>query len=410
MAKFKLELDKRVPLKDGRYNLVVRMCDRNDVMYLKIVPMTQEQYTKVFVKEASDKASIDFRSDCEQFRKRCATIHSEMKPFDKTLYRKVVYGKVDLRKCDQVSLKLTDLIDRYIDSRPTIKLPTKDQYRTAVNKFDSLKPGLTILDITPALLMEFEKKILAEDRSPFTIACYMRHIRSLINHFTKVDKIIPSDYEYPFGGYGRYIIRKGKNRKLVMSNEEIRKVIEFNDFQTEEQRYAKDMWVLSYFMNGMNYTDIFRLKWINIHDDLISFTRMKTENTMRNYSNDIVVPVLPKLRELIERVGVHNSPFILGHLQKDFSEKKFRGKKVWQLEKIRNGLKSIDEKLKLSVPLRMKTARDCYSETLRRAGYSADIRDEMMGHSPVNVMASHYDGIIEKERLFEINSCLIGIC
>ncbi len=134
-----------------------------------------------------------------------------MKPFDKALYRKMLKGETDNEKEVQVSLKLTDLIDRYINSRPTIKLPTKDLYKTAVNKFDSLKPGLTVQDITPALLMEFEKKILADDKSPFTVSCYMRHIRSLINHFNKVDKLIPTDYEYPFGGYGRYIIRKGKN-------------------------------------------------------------------------------------------------------------------------------------------------------------------------------------------------------
>ena len=111
-----------------------------------------------------------------------------MKPFDKVLYRKVLNGEADLEKVGKVSLRLTDLIDRYINARPTIKLPTKDQYRTAINKFDSLKPGLTILDITPALLMEFEKKILAEDRSPFTVSCYMRHIRVVLTTLQRLIK------------------------------------------------------------------------------------------------------------------------------------------------------------------------------------------------------------------------------
>jgi hypothetical protein len=57
----------------------------------------------------------------------------------------------------------------------------------------------------------------------------------------------------------------------------------------------------------------------------------------------------------------------------------------------------------------MKTARDCYPETLRIARYDADIRDEMMGHAPVYLMAAHYNGVIDKERLIEINSCLVGI-
>jgi len=64
-------------------------------------------------------------------------------------------------------------------------------------------------------------------------------------------------------------------------------------------------------------------------------------------------------------------------------------------------------KLKLSVPLKMKTARDCYNNVLKRAGWDQNTRGEMMGHSPGNILAAHYDGVIDKERLFEINSCFL---
>jgi integrase len=409
MAKFKLELDRRVQLNDGKYNLSVRMCNGNDVMFLKIISMTPEQYERVFVKKSDVKKDVKFRSECNEFLSKCEDIFADMNPFDKKRYRDLVYGRVEPVTEPQLSLKLVDLIDRYLESRTTIKLHTKDMYKTAINKFNAIKPGITVRDITPSLLMEFEKDMLEADNSPFTVSSYMVHLRSLINHFMKVDKIVPQEFKYPFGKYGGYIIRKGINRKLVMSKEEIKKVVEFNDFQTTEQKYARDLWVLSYWCNGMNYADLFRMKWTNIHDDLIIFNRMKTENTMRNHSREIVVPVLPKLRELIEKVGVKNSLYILGHLDNGYNEKTFQFRKDWQLAKIRVGLTYIEEKLKLKIPLRMKTARDCYSETLRRAGYDADIRDEMMGHAPVYLMAAHYNGVIDKERLIEINSCLVGI-
>ena len=150
--------------------------------------------------------------------------------------------------------------------------------------------------------------------------------------------MVPQDYKYPFGRYGGYIIRKGLRQKIVMSNDEIKKVIEFNDFQTEEQEYARDIWVFSYWCNGMNYTDLFRLKWTNIHNDLITFSRMKTEDIMRNFARDIVVPVLPRLNDLIKQVGINNSIYILGKLIKGADEGTFRNKKEWQLKKIRAGL------------------------------------------------------------------------
>lgn len=409
MAKFKLELDKRVSLQDSKYNLSVRMCHRNDVMYLKIVPMTQDQYDKVFVRKADDKKSTEFRNECMGFLGKCENIFADMKPFDKKRYRELVYGKEPARDEKKVSLKLIDLIDRYLDSKVTAKLHTKDMHKTAINKFNTLKPDLTVLDITPALLMAFEKKMLDNDTSPFTVSSYMRHLRSLINHFANVDKVMPSEYKYPFGKNGGYVIRKGRNLKLVMSNAEIKKVLEFRDFQNPEEEYARDCWVLSYLCNGQNYQDLFRLKWTNEHDELIIFTRGKTENTTRNNPRDIVVPIIPKLRELLEKIGVKESPYILGHLKKGYDEKNFRNKKDWQLQKIRAGLNSLDERLKLSVPLKMKTARDCYNNVLKRAGWDQNTRGEMMGHSPGNILAAHYDGVIDKERLFEINSCLVNL-
>lgn len=409
MAKFHLELDKRVPLKDSKYNLSVRMCHKNDVMYLKIVPVTEKQYEKVFVRKADDKKSTEFRNECMGFIGRCENIFAEMKPFNKKRFRELVYGKESSNNDTKVSLKLIDLIDRYVDARGTAKLHTKDMYKTAINKYNSLKPDISILDITPALLMEFEKKMLDDDFSPFTVSSYMRHLRSLVNHFINVDKVIPNDFKYPFGKNGGYVVRKGRSLKLVMSNTEINKVLELFDFQSPEEEYARDCWVLSYLCNGQNYQDLFCLKWSSIHDDLIMLTRLKTENTTRNNSRDIVIPVIPKLRELIEKIGDKDSPYVLGHLKKGYNDKNLRSQKDWQLQKIRAGLNSISERLKLSVPLKMKTARDCYNNVLKRAGWDQNTRGDMMGHSPGNILAAHYDGVIDKEKLFEINSCLINL-
>ena len=61
MATFHLELDKRVKLKNDKYNLTVRLGIRNDIMYLKIIPITEDQFNKVFIKKVGDPKSIKFR-------------------------------------------------------------------------------------------------------------------------------------------------------------------------------------------------------------------------------------------------------------------------------------------------------------------------------------------------------------
>ena len=103
----------------------------------------------------------------------------------------MIYGDSFEPEVLKETLALKDLLTRYLESGSIMKLDTKDQYKTAINRFDNYQPGISILDITPSFLMKFEKDLIEEELSPFTISCYIRHLRSLINHFIYADKWSP---------------------------------------------------------------------------------------------------------------------------------------------------------------------------------------------------------------------------
>ena len=404
MAKFHLELDKRVKLKNNKYNLSVRVGIGNDNMYLKFVPLTEDQYEKVFQKKTMDVKSVNLRRECAEFLSRCETKFSEKKPFDKKGYRRLVYGKEDTVNGSSVSLLLNDLTLRYLAANQRTKYKTRVMYQTAMNSFMEYKTNVVIQDITPEFLMDFERSKREADYSPSTISCYMRHMRSLINHFIYVDKILPKDYKYPFGK-GGYTIKNHRKSKPVMSNAEIKKVVQFKKFENKDQEYARDIWLFLYRANGMNYADLIRLKWKNIEGKYIVFTRMKTENTRKNNVKDIVVPISPNLRKIIDKVGVKKSPFVLGILEEGYEEKTLANKKDWQQQKLNKCLKFISEKLELSVDLRLKTSRDSYATTLKRSGKSRDEIGEMMGHSTSQV-TEHYLASLDMDKTWEINKGL----
>jgi len=403
MATFHLELDKRVKLKNDRYNLCVRLGMGNDIMYLKIVPITEDQFNKVFVKKVMDPKSIKFRDDCNQFLSKCETLYSEMILFNKGEYRRLVYGK-DENIGSKNTLLLEDLTKRYLGYNQRTKHKTKVMYQTAMNSLTEYKAGVVIQDITSDFLMDYEKSKREADYSPATISSYMRHLRSLINHFIFVEKILPKEYKYPFGK-GGYTIKNYRKSKPVMSNAEIKKVVQFKKFENKEQEYARDIWLFLYRANGMNYADLIRLKWNNIKGKYIVFTRTKTENTRKNNVKDIVVPISPNLRKIIDKVGVKKSPFVLGILKEGYEEKTLANKKDWQQQKLNKCLKYISEKLKLSVDLRLKTSRDSYATTLKRSGKSRDEIGEMMGHSTSQV-TEHYLASLDMDKTWEINEGL----
>ena len=155
----------------------------------------------------------------------------------------------------------------------------------------------------------------------------------------------------------------------------------------------------------MNYADLIRLKWTNIKGKYIVFTRMKTENTRKNNIKDIVVPISPNLRKIIDKVGVKTSPFVLGILNEGYDEKTISYKKDWQQQKLNRDLKYISERLGLSVDLRLKTSRDSYATTLKRAGKSRDEIGEMMGHSTSQV-TEHYLASLDMDKTWGINKGL----
>jgi integrase len=405
MAKFHLELDKRVKLKNGLFNLGVRIGLGNDNMYLKYVPLTEKQYEDVFVKNAMDTKSVDFREQCLKFKGKCERIYSEMEIFDKAHYRELVYNKVVAVEKKTELLLLTDLCTRYLEEKVQLKLKTRQLCQSAVNSCEEFKPGVTILDITPLFLKNYEQSKREKDYSQATISAYLRHLCGIINYFIYETKLIPSDYRYPFGK-GGFTIKKYRVPKIVMSNAEIKSVVDFKDFESPEQEYARDIWLLLYRCNGINYADMLRLKWSKMKNNYFIFTRMKTENTRKTNIKPIIVAIEPNIQALLDKVGNRNSSYVLGLLEEGYGEKDFNYKKDWERFKLNNNLKFISEKLNLSVDLRLKTSRDCFASTLKRAGKKKETIGEMMGHSDDYISTSHYLADLDADEIREINECL----
>ena len=278
MATFNIVLDKRKKLKGGKYNLAVRMVNGNDVMYINIQKMTESQYDKVFNNKVKDEESRKFLDTCNGYISKCNKIFSELKPFNKETSRKRFW---ETDKDKPKSLILTELFDYYIENKENIKPTTIDSLRYTRNRFENFKAGLTVGDVTVSFLKKFEKNEIDKDNSRATIDHHMRNLRSILNYFIHYVKVIPKEYEYPFGP-GGFTVSGYFPSTQVLKESEIQSVIDLNEFKSEDHRFARDIWVLLYRFNGANFADLLRMKWSQINGDYIFFTRKKTEDTRKN--------------------------------------------------------------------------------------------------------------------------------
>lgn len=402
MPSIKIVLDGRKKLKDNMFNLSIRVCHKGKVQYLPMTKITVKQYNQVFVTKSMDKDSIEFRAKADEFKARCERIFGEMSVFNPSKFRERVYSK---EKEIPKTLVLKDLFDYYIENYRGITIRTRKHFKLAINLLESFQPDLRVHDITNEFLHDFEAAKIKQGLSKSTISGVFRNLRRIINYFTYEKKTIPSSFQYPFGR-GGYSITSSWPKKQVMTNSEIKKVIALKDFDSVEQEFARDCWVFLYRANGINFADLLKMRWDSIKGRHIVFFRKKTENTRKNNIKPITVPLTPKLKKLIDKIGVKDSPFILGMLKEGYSENTFENLSHKVRSNLNEKLLEISEKLKLSVPLKLKTARDCYASTLRRAKVPKDDIGDMMGHAN-SIVTEHYLDSLDLEETFEINKHIL---
>lgn len=402
MATFNIVLDKRSKLKDGKYNLAIRMVNGSDVMYINLQKMTESQYEKVFNNKAKDEDTSKFLDTCNGYIAKCNKIFSELKPFNKEIFRKRFW---ETGKDKPKSLLLNELFDYYIENKVDIKPTTIASLRYTKNRFENFKVGASVGDITVSFLRKFEKNEIDKNNSRATIDHHMRNLRSILNYFIHYIKVIPKEYEYPFGP-GGFTVSGYFPSTQVLKEFEIQSVIDLNEFESEDHRFARDVWVLLYRFNGANFADLLRMKWNQIDGNFIFFTRKKTEDTRKNNRKPIIVPLTDKLKDSIERVGDKNSPFLLGMLKEGYSETFFKNRshKVRQL--INRKLSDIQKQLKLSQSLTLGSARDCYANTLDKNNTDIKKISQMLGHSNV-VITEHYLAGLNPDITFGINDPIL---
>lgn len=404
MSTIKLVMDTRKGLKDNKFNLCVRVCHKRNVLYLPIpnAKLTESQYNQVFVKPSMDDGSIKFRESVNEFKTKCERIYSEMSVYNPKRFREQVYSK---DKEIPKALVIKDMFDYYIENYKGITLRTRKHFKLSINYLEAFQQGLTVQDITPDFLRYFEDSKRKDGLSRSTIDGVFRNLRRIISYFLYEKKTIPKTYEYPFGK-GGYSISSSWPKKLVLRNEEIQKVIDYRAPENPEREHARDIWLFLYRANGINFADLLKMRWDNIEGGYLIFFRKKTEFTRRNNIKPITAPLIPQLQEIIDKVGVTDSPFILGLLKEGYSETTFENLSHKVRSNLNKELLEISTKLKLSVPLKLKSARDCYASTLRRAKVSKDDIGDMLGHSN-SIVTEHYLDSLDLEETFEINKHIL---
>ena len=250
--------------------------------------------------------------------------------------------------------------------------------------------------ITVDWLKKYEKWVISRGNTYTTTSMYIRCLRSIFNEAIRSGAIKSS--LYPFGK-NKYIIPKGNGRKMALNLAQIEQIFSYQSPNEKIQKY-RDLWIFSYLVNGINMTDLLKLKYSNISNGEIHFYRSKTIHV----SNDkklIYAVITPRVQSIIDKWGNKDRspgnyifPFLKGN------ETPLEQKKI-----IKNFIRTINNKMRivgdaLGIPgISSYTARHSFATILKRGGATISYISESLGHSDLRTTETYLASFEKETRL-----------
>ncbi|MBD0332972.1 MAG: site-specific integrase [Chitinophagaceae bacterium] len=266
-------------------------------------------------------------------------------------------------------------------------------YHCSYVSLKRFKSNVSLIDITPSFLHAYEQFARTGGISKTTIGIYLRPLRAVFNDV--IDKgLLSKETAYPFGRR-KYQIPTAKKVKKALDLEDVERIYNYQcSKENSSEQMAKDFWFFSYFGNGMNPKDIAFLKYSNIHDDYLTFERIKTERSLRSDPVIITVYINEDMKTIIERWGNKDrSPdnYIFPILQPGLSDLRIYDRIQNFVGLINYWMKEILLNLGIDKKATTYVARHTFSTVLKRSGASTEFIQEALGYTDIKTTENYLD-------------------
>lgn len=246
---------------------------------------------------------------------------------------------------------------------------TAKTYRDALNSFIRFRQGE---DMAPDALdketiAQYEAWLRSCGLKRNSSSCYLRSLRTLYRKAVEMglttDKSI---FRHVFTGFA-------KTAKRAVPLESVRNIRLLRLPSHSPLAFARDMFILSIYLQGMAFVDLAYLRKSDIRNGVLQYNRKKTRQSLS-------IGWEPSMQAIVEEYAhlTVGSPYLLPIITRtDGTERR-------QYEKaehnINRNLKKIGRMAGLCIPLTTYVARHTWASTMRDMGYDLSIVSTGLGH------------------------------
>lgn len=244
---------------------------------------------------------------------------------------------------------------------------TSETYRSALNSFRKFRQNEDImLDCLTSETMEaYEAWLHERGVVPNTISFYTRILRAVYNRAVD-DGIIEN--RNPFR---RVYTGIDKTVKRALPLTLIRKIRKLDLTLTPSLEYARDMFMMSFYLRGMSFIDMAFLKKSDLRKGYVVYRRRKT-------GQQLTIRWTREMQTILERYPENKSTYLLPIIRRPGTNERCTYRNMSY--NINHSLKAIAAMAGITVPLTLYVARHSWASAAKAKGIPLSVISEGMGH------------------------------
>lgn len=255
-------------------------------------------------------------------------------------------------------------------------------------------PDISFSKITVTFCNKLETQQRAKGNGETYISYVFRTLRAVLNRAIADNVMKPDTYPFARNVAEKHKFQVGKfdtsTSKRAISREAIRLIEELQP-ESERLQRAKNVFLFSFYVGGINFIDLANLRWANITIDTkggsrLNYTRQKTGG---KFSMKLLAPALAIVdyykAETCNSSQDYIFPILNTNVHKTPSQIKNRIDKI--RTQVNADLKEIASAVGININLTTYVARHSFATNLKRSGVATGIIGEAMGHQSEQVTA-----------------------
>lgn len=264
------------------------------------------------------------------------------------------------------------------------RIGNSKSYQDTYNSFYKFQKNKSIVfrEITPALLDKYETFLRGNNNSNGGIGIKMRTIRALYNYAIKSGFVDEKYYPFKIYKISKFKV-VGVKKALIRAEMKLMEAVDTGKYPhlTNTRNYL----IFSYYMGGMNFVDLMKLKWENIQGDRILYIRSKTKGRFSIKMQEPVKQIIDYYKSQ-KRTTDYVFPILL---KENLTPTQIDNRKHKTLRKFNKQLKEIAKIQGLEQNVTSYVIRHSFATNLKFAGISTDVIGESMGHHDVSVTKAY---------------------